>query len=116
MKPSRKEIIGFLLSNDARTRSGSRDALTKKILKTLRKEAPRVYWSHYGALAAVFALMILPLIPIFVDPQYTGIMFSLYFAMAMMFLGIPVFAYSGYKTFKTYFDLYPGDFPRSEDN
>ncbi len=114
MKPTRKELVKFFLSNDARTRSSERNVLTKKILKTIRKEAPSRYWGHYGAISAVLALVILPMVPIFLDIENTDVVLVSYLVLAIMFLAIPVIGYTGYKVFETYFEKYPEDFPRNE--
>ena len=108
--PTRKEIILFMMNNDARIRSSSRSILTKKILKTLRKENPNRYWGFHGS---VYGLLVILLVIAYfmVQDAYGDVMPYAITMLTLMFAAIPVLGYTGFKMFETYFKKYPEDFP-----
>lgn len=111
MKPSRKEIILFMMGNDARFRSSDRNVLTKKILKTLKKENPNRYWGFHGSIYGLLAILLI-VAYFMVQDAYGDVMPYAYMILALMFSGIPLLGYTGFKIYETYFAKYPEDFPR----
>ncbi len=113
MKPSRKQIIGFLLSNDARYRSAERNQLTKKIMKTLRREQSKTYWSYYGVLAAMISLYLLVFGGLLLDVESDNLTAYLWLLGAITAISLPAVIYTTFKVFDTYFENYPEDFPKN---
>ena len=111
MKPSRKEIIFFMLNNDARFRSNERNVLTKKITKTLKVEAPKAYWGYYGSIAILLLVMLAIVGLMIPDAETKDLDPYVYAFIGTMVAGIPVIGYGGFKMFETYFKLHPEDFP-----
>ncbi|MEY4450935.1 MAG: hypothetical protein RLZZ380_56 [Actinomycetota bacterium] len=109
--PTRKEIIIFWLTNDARSRSSERSVLTKKIMKTLKRENPERYWGFYGSIYGLMAIMLI-VAYFMVQDAYGDVMPYAYSLIGLMFAAIPVIGYTGFKMFETYFNKYPEDFPR----
>jgi hypothetical protein len=100
-----------MMNNDARFRSKERNAITKKITKTLKVEAPKAYWGYYGSVAAVLAVLLLTAGLMVVDAETKNLDPYIYGILVTMVAGILVIGFSGFKLFETYFKLHPEDFP-----
>jgi hypothetical protein len=109
--PTRKEIIMFMMNNDARLRSSSRSILTKKILKTLKKENPNRYWGFHGSVYGLLGIMSFMAYFMLIEGEDGDALTFAYSLMGLMLAAIPVIGYTGFKMFETYFKKYPEDFP-----
>lgn len=109
--PSRDQILKFLSNNDARYRSKEREALTKKINKTLRREEPRVYWTNYGFMGHLLVAVVVIFALMFQDSTGKNVGNYIAVIFVTLFMAIPILFYNGYKMFETYFKKYPDDFP-----
>ena len=109
--PTRKQIIMFLLTNDARLRSSQRNVLTKKILKTLRKENPETYRAFYGSLFVILGILCIAAAMMILDDEAESLDLYIFTIVGTMVAAVPVVYYTGFKMFETYFKKYPEDFP-----
>ena len=109
--PSTKEIILFMLNNDARFRTRERNKLTKKITKSLKVEAPSAYWGYYGSMIVIVAIMLVTAGLMVIDAETKNLDAYIYTILGTMIAGIPVIGFGGFKMFETYFKLHPEDFP-----
>ena len=109
--PNTKEILMFMLNNDARFRSEERNVLTKKVTKTLKVEAPRAYWGYYGSIGILMLVLLSTAALMVIDAETKNLDWYIYTILGTMVAGIPVIGYGGFKMFETYFKLYPEDFP-----
>ena len=109
--PNTKDIILFMMNNDARFRSKERNVLTKKITKVLKAEAPKAYWGFYGSMIVMFAILLATAGFMVVDAEAKNLDPYIYTILGTMIAGIPVIGFGGFKMFETYFKLHPEDFP-----
>ena len=101
----------FLLTNDARSRTSQRNVLTKKILKTLRKENPEIYRAFYGSLFVVLGILCIAAAMMVLDDQAETLDVYIFTILGTMVAAVPVIFYTGFRMFETYFAKYPEDFP-----
>ncbi len=100
-----------MMNNDARFRSSSRSILTKKILKTLKKENPKRYWGFHGSVYGVLLILSIMAYFLLIEGEDGDALTSAYYLMGLILAAIPVIGYTGFKMFETYFSKYPEDFP-----
>lgn len=111
MKPTVLQVISFLRRNDARLRSSEAEALTKKIWRIVRRESPKIYWSFWGSIVGLLALITIGMAMVFIDVASDPMVY-LNFTLVVFVLTLPILAITGLRVFIVYFNNHPEDFPR----
>ena len=113
MQPPRAlEIIMFWTSNHAYTRGAEREALTKKVWRTVRKESPKTFWAFFGWMGGLLFLTLLGISMVFVD-ETTDPMVYLTVSLVPFFAMLPAALITAFNVFNAFFKNHPEDFPRN---